>query len=56
MIVGPFALPLVIFHPKYKPATKIIITVAVVALTVGIYIFTQRLLNELTLQLRQIGY
>jgi len=32
--IGPFALPLVWKHPKYKPATKAVITIIVIAVTV----------------------
>ncbi len=34
LCVGPLALPLVWFHPRYKPATKLIITVIVLVVTV----------------------
>jgi len=32
--VGPFALPLVWFHPRYSKAVKLGVTIAVIALTV----------------------
>ena len=34
LCAGPLALPLVLFNPRYKPATKLIITVIVLAVTV----------------------
>jgi len=34
LFIGPFALPLVWFHPRYKKASKIIITVIVGAVTI----------------------
>ena len=34
LCVGPLALPLVWFNPRYKPATRLIITVIVLAVTV----------------------
>jgi len=33
MCVGPFALPLVWFHPRYKKSTKIIVTIIVGTIT-----------------------
>jgi hypothetical protein len=34
LFVGPLALPLVWFHPRYKAATKILITVLVLGVTI----------------------
>jgi len=34
LCVGPLALPLVWFNPRYKPATRLIITVTVLVVTV----------------------
>ena len=34
LIVGPFALPLIWFNPRYKPLAKIIATVVVIAVTI----------------------
>ncbi len=34
LCVGPLALPLVWFHPRYKPVTRLIITVIVLVVTV----------------------
>jgi len=34
LCVGPLALPLLWFNPRYKPATRLIITVIVLAVTV----------------------
>lgn len=34
LCLGPLALPLVWFHPRYKKTTKIIVTVIVAAITV----------------------
>ena len=38
LTVGPFALPLVWFHPAYSRRKKIIITVIVLALTVALVV------------------
>ena len=37
LCVGPFALPLVWLHPRYKIITKIIVTIVVIGLTVWTY-------------------
>jgi len=34
LIVGPLALPLVWYNPRYKIITKVIVTVIVIALTI----------------------
>jgi len=51
MCLGPLALPLVWLNPRYKPATKAIITVIVLVVTaLGIYLMTyayQQLLGQL---------
>ncbi|MHC4483200.1 MAG: zinc ribbon domain-containing protein [Planctomycetota bacterium] len=33
LVLGPLALPLVWFHPRYKIITKVVVTVIVIALT-----------------------
>ncbi len=38
--VGPFALPLVWWHPTYKPATKWLVSLLVVVLTVAATLMT----------------
>jgi len=51
LCLGPLALPLVWVHPRYKIATKLILTVLVFALTVAcVYLMTfsyNQLLNQL---------
>jgi hypothetical protein len=37
LCVGPFALPLLWFNPRYKPITKIIVSVVVIVLSVWLY-------------------
>jgi hypothetical protein len=37
LCVGPFALPLMWFNPRYKPITKIIVSVTVLVLTIWLY-------------------
>jgi len=52
LCVGPLALPLVWFNPRYKPATRLIITVIVLVVTVlCTYLAAsayRQLLNQLT--------
>lgn len=36
--VGPLALPLVWYHPRYKKTTKIVISITIIALTVLSYL------------------
>jgi hypothetical protein len=52
LLVGPLALSLVWFHPRYKAATKILVTILVIGLTIligylSIEIYTQ-LLNSIS--------
>lgn len=37
LCVGPFALPLMWFNPRYKLITKIIVSVVVIVLTIWLY-------------------
>ncbi len=37
LCVGPFALPLMWFNPRYKLITKIIVSVAVIAISIWLY-------------------
>ncbi len=52
LCLGPLALPLVWMNPRYKPLTKVFITLIVVAVTVlAMYLMIysyERLLNQLT--------
>lgn len=47
-LLGPFALPLVWTHPRYKLATKLALSVMVVAFAVWATLFTRDLLRKLT--------
>jgi uncharacterized protein YacL len=53
--VGPFALPLVWFHPLYKRVTKIILTIIISGLTIWIYFLTRDLFLYLMQQLEMLG-
>lgn len=47
LFVGPFALPLVWFHPHYKKTTKIIVTVIAGAITALIIFMLIKLIPEI---------
>jgi len=51
LCLGPLALPLVWFNPRYKPITKIIVTVLVTAITILFVYLAVRLYVALTQQI-----
>jgi hypothetical protein len=53
--VGPLALPLVWFNPRYKPITKFVLTVVVIALSLLIYAAMRTLYLQLTEQMKDLG-
>jgi len=58
IILGPlafFALPLVWFHPKYKIATKIIVSVLVFIISTVLILLTIQSINFMLAQYRQLG-
>lgn len=55
LFVGPLALPLVWFHPRYKPMTKIVVTVLVLAVTVVSLYLTARVGRNLLDQIHALG-
>jgi predicted nucleic acid-binding Zn ribbon protein len=52
--IGPFALPLVWFNPRYKPITKLVITVIVISLSVLLYIAMKALVLQLVEQMKKL--
>ena len=54
--VGPFALPLVWFNPKYNTAIKIISSVIIIGLSIWFYMLTQELYEDFTKQMKGFGY
>jgi len=52
---GPFALPLVWFHPHYKKMTKIILTIGITVFSIWLYFFTKDLYLNLIQQLKELG-
>ncbi len=55
LCVGPLALPLVWLNPRYKIPTKLIVTVVVVALSIGLYYLTTDMYARLTKQIEELG-
>ena len=55
LCAGPLALPLVWFNPRYKPATRLIITVIVLAVTVLCTYLAASAYRQLLGQLTALG-
>jgi hypothetical protein len=55
MCIGPFALPLMWFNPRYKLITKIILSVVIIALSIWLYIQFKAALNLAKQQLGGLG-
>lgn len=55
LVVGPFALPLVWLHPRYKIATKIIVTIVIIGLTIWMYFLSVDLYHTLMKQLEALN-
>jgi predicted nucleic acid-binding Zn ribbon protein len=55
LLIGPLALPLVWFHPNYNIATKIVVTILVIGLTLGLGIAMIELYAELLKQIETMG-
>ncbi len=53
--VGPFALPLVWFNPRYKRITKLVLTVVVILISVLVYIAVRRLYLQSIEQMKDLG-
>ena len=49
------ALPQVWWHPTYKPVTKILLTVAVIAFSVWSFFFIRGLYREMMAQVKAMG-
>jgi len=55
LVLGPLALPLVWFHPRYKIITKLIVTVAVIALTILFSYLVSSIYRNLMEQIEALG-
>ncbi len=55
LIVGPLALPLVWFHPRYKIITKLVVTGLVIALTILFTYLVTYIYSNLMGQIEALG-
>ena len=55
LFVGPFALPLVWFHPRYKKTSKIIVTVIVGTVTILVICLLIKLVPNILEYYSQLG-
>jgi uncharacterized membrane protein YvbJ len=55
LCVGPLALPLVWFNPRYKAVTKLVVTIAVIALTILLSYLTMYIYLRLMEQVEALG-
>ncbi len=53
--LGPFALPLVWFHPRYKTTTKAVVSFIVIALTVWLYFIMKEMYLQVLEQAKALG-
>lgn len=55
LCVGPLALPLVWFNPRYKAVTKLVVTIAVIVLTILLSYLTMKIYLQLMEQVEVMG-
>ena len=55
LLIGPLALPLVWFHPNYSIITKVIVTILIIGLTIGLGIAMIALYAEFLKQIETMG-
>jgi uncharacterized membrane protein YvbJ len=55
LCVGPLALPLVWFNPNYSAVTKVVVTIAVIVLTVGLCLASVEMYANLLKQIERMG-
>ncbi len=55
LVLGPLALPMVWFNPRYKIITKVIITVIVIAVTILCFYLIGYIYNNLMKQVEALG-
>ena len=53
--VGPLALPLVWFNPRYKPITKLVLTAVVISLSLLLYTAIRTLYLQLMEQMKDLS-
>lgn len=54
-VLGPLALPMVWFHPRYKIITKVVVTIIVIAVTVLCSYLISYIYNNLMKQIEALG-
>ena len=55
LCIGPLALPLVWFHPNYNVVTKVVVTILVIGLTIGLGVAMIELYAHLLKQIETMG-
>ena len=55
LCLGPLALPLVWLNPRYRIATKVVVTVIVIALSIFFFYLTMNIYLRLTEQIESLG-
>jgi hypothetical protein len=55
VLIGPLALPLVWFNPKYSMATKVVVTILVIGVTLGLGIAMIELYAYMLSQIEKMG-
>jgi hypothetical protein len=55
LCIGPLALPLVWFNPRYKLATKLVVTIVVIASSILLYYLTMNIYLRLMKQVEALG-
>ncbi len=55
LCLGPLALPLVWFNPRYKIITKLVVTVVVITLTIVFCYLTAHIYNQFMKQIEELG-
>ena len=55
LCIGPLALPLVWFHPRYKVITRVIVTILVIGFTFLLYYMAILIYSRLLDSIRELG-
>ena len=55
LCLGPFALPLVWFNPRYKIITRLVVTIAVIGISILLCYITTGMYVRLTKQIEGLG-
>jgi predicted nucleic acid-binding Zn ribbon protein len=56
LLIGPLALPIVWFHPKYSITTKVVVSVLTIGLMLGFGVIMIELYNQLLKQVQTMGF